>query len=100
MSQFCGSLAALSRRSLLTVILYWVFCACGCEAVSASDRCARKSCKGEGDKLPAMMVHHCSLPLRAPLVRAGALLYRQKREKLIRDAPPGQCRNRRDFLRG
>src|SRR5262245_6915267 len=33
MSQFCGSLTALSSRSLLTVILY---CACGREAVSAS----------------------------------------------------------------
>src|SRR5437588_859981 len=32
MSQFCGSLAALISRSLLTVILY---CAAGWEAVSA-----------------------------------------------------------------
>ena len=87
MSQFCGSFAALSSRSLLTVILY---CAAGCEAVSAvidARQCGAGEDGAASSDVACLHSPAPSLNLRA-LVRTG-----NSAESLSLKALGEQCRH-------
>src|SRR5215470_20386243 len=85
MSQFCGSFWALSRRSLLTVILYW---AASGKALSASAEALARATQAN---VTSLLV---GLGIWLPLPRCaswrGAAVQHQRYQKSSRDGRGGQ----------